>query len=53
VVDDDELTRNLMSRMLIRLGHAVQVAEDGQQALEILQRSFDMGPPIDVVFLDK
>jgi CheY-like chemotaxis protein len=53
VVDDDPLTRRLMSRMLRRLGHAVEEAEDGQVALGILERSWRGGPPIDVVFLDK
>lgn len=53
VVDDDPLTRRLMSRMLTRLGHLVQVAEDGQAAMTILERSWREGPGIDVVFLDK
>lgn len=34
VVDDDALTRRLMQRMLIRLGCAVETAENGKIALE-------------------
>lgn len=36
VVDDDALTRRLMTRMLNRLGCAVTTAENGSVALEIL-----------------
>lgn len=52
VVDDDPLTRRLMTRMLTRLGHTVQTASDGQAALDILTHSWAGGPTIDVVFLD-
>lgn len=56
VVDDDPLTRNLMSRMLQRLGHGVTTAEHGKAALELILKSHagDPGTPtFDVVFLDK
>ncbi|KAG9023299.1 hypothetical protein FRB95_013270 [Tulasnella sp. JGI-2019a] len=36
VVDDDPLTRTLMTRMLKRLGCEVETAENGQLALELL-----------------
>lgn len=36
VVDDDQLTRTLMTRMLTRLGCTVETASDGQEALDIL-----------------
>ncbi|KAG8876393.1 hypothetical protein FRB98_007321, partial [Tulasnella sp. 332] len=36
VVDDDPLTRTLMTRMLTRLGCQVETAENGQLALDIL-----------------
>ncbi|KAJ3034489.1 HisKA [Rhizophlyctis rosea] len=36
VVDDDKVTRLLMSRMITRLGHRVMVAEDGSCGLNIL-----------------
>lgn len=34
VVDDDEVMRDLLSRMLGRAGYAVQTAADGRNALE-------------------
>ena len=34
IVDDDEVMRDLLSRMLARAGYAVQTAFDGRNALE-------------------
>ena len=43
VVDDNEISRDLMRRQLERQGHSVTVAGNGQQALEIMEtRTFDM-----------
>lgn len=43
VVDDNEISRDLMCRQLERQGHTVSAAENGRQALEIMQtRTFDM-----------
>ena len=57
VVDDDPLTRKLMSRMLKRLGHSVVgTAENGQLALDLIRGSFEAragSQRIDIVFLDK
>jgi DNA-binding response OmpR family regulator len=36
VVDDNEMNRDMLSRRLTRQGHEVIVAEDGQQALQML-----------------
>jgi adenylate cyclase len=36
VVDDNEINRDLLSRYLSRLGHTVQAAPDGRQALEMI-----------------
>jgi adenylate cyclase len=47
VVDDNEVNRDLLSRYLARLGHTVQVASDGRQALEMI----DTGA-FDLVLLD-
>jgi osomolarity two-component system, sensor histidine kinase SLN1 len=38
VVDDDSLTRTLMSRMLSRMGCRVSLAENGEVALEMILR---------------
>ena len=43
VVDDEEMNRDLLSRRLERRGYAVEVATDGQQALDMVaERSFDL-----------
>ena len=56
VVDDDKLTRMMMSRMIQRLGHRVETAENGQIAYDKIESAWRSGPgakPVDVVFLDK
>lgn len=53
VVDDDALTRKLMSRMMTRLGCIVSDAENGALALEILLGKGDKPPRFfDIVTLD-
>jgi diguanylate cyclase (GGDEF)-like protein len=47
VVDDDEMTRDVLSRRLQRIGHAVAVARDGAHALELIAQQ-----PFDAVLLD-
>src|SRR5688572_33044980 len=37
IVDDNEMNRDMLSRRLTRQGHRVEVAENGQQALEMLK----------------
>jgi signal transduction histidine kinase/CheY-like chemotaxis protein len=52
VVDDDLLTRRLLSRMLTRLGHAVEQAENGLLALDKIREQSRGGRPYDLVLLD-
>lgn len=47
VVDDVEANRDLLSRRLLKLGYAVDLAEDGQRALDLLA-----GGGFDLVLLD-
>ncbi len=47
LVDDDEMTRDMLSRRLERIGYTVTPASDGDQALELIARE-----PFDVVLLD-
>jgi two-component system sensor histidine kinase/response regulator len=43
VVDDNEMNRDMLSRRLQRLGHTVEIAVDGKQALEMLEKqTFDL-----------
>lgn len=52
VVDDDALTRKLMSRMLERSNCAVETAENGEIALRTIKECMKNGKPFDLVFLD-
>lgn len=55
VVDDDPLTRTLMTRMLTRLGCEVETAENGQLALDILLGDDTLDRPprfFDMISLD-
>lgn len=47
VVDDNEMNRDILSRRLAKKGHALQVAEGGSQALEMIESS-----DFDLVLLD-
>lgn len=47
VVDDDEADRSILSAMLSREGHIVDLATDGEQAVELCRRV-----PFDVVMTD-
>ena len=47
VVDDNEMNRSLLARHLQRLGHTFDLAEDGVEAMNILQNG-----KVDLVLLD-
>ena len=47
VVDDDAMNRDMLSRRLARQGYTVAVAEDGEQALKMIE-----GQTFDLVLLD-
>jgi DNA-binding response OmpR family regulator len=49
LVEDDETTRNVMTRILVREGYLVLTAEGGHDALSVLKTPLS---PIDVVLLD-
>ena len=50
IVDDDELIREIYSMYLVRLGFDVLTAEDGSQALRMIEGRY--GPDIDLVLSD-
>ncbi|WVO16425.1 hypothetical protein L204_104101 [Cryptococcus depauperatus] len=55
VVDDDKLTRMLMSRMITRLGHVVTTAENGKVALDMIKSMLEKKEGainFDIIFLD-
>ena len=47
VVDDTEDIRDLMARMVVRLGHLADEAADGVEAVEAIQKA-----PYDIMLLD-
>jgi CheY-like chemotaxis protein len=54
MADGGRLTRRLMGRMLGRLGHRVQYADNGGSAVDMIRAAADgSAPPLDIVFLDK
>ncbi len=52
VMDDEEVIRSLSIDLLDALGHTVEVAEHGQEAVEKYQNAMTAGRPFDIVILD-
>ena len=52
VVDDTQLNRKLLVRLLERRGHTCEQAEDGLQGLEMVKTSMNAGNPYDSILLD-
>jgi PAS domain S-box-containing protein len=52
VMDDNEMIRDLLQQMLLRIGYTVEVARDGDEAVELYRREMDSGESFDAVILD-
>jgi two-component system, cell cycle sensor histidine kinase and response regulator CckA len=52
VMDDEELLRDLSREMICSLGHEVEVAKHGREALAKYQEAMAAGKPFDIVILD-
>jgi PAS domain S-box-containing protein len=52
VMDDDEVLQEITSEMLEFAGHEVEIAADGQQAVDMYQQAMKAGEPFDVVLAD-
>ncbi len=52
VMDDEEVVRDICSRMLRYMGHEVILAQDGEQAIDLYGKEMESGRPFDVVILD-
>ncbi len=52
VMDDDPLVRDVSTRMLSTLGHAVDLCEDGQSAIALYQKALTTSKPYDLAILD-
>jgi CheY-like chemotaxis protein len=52
VMDDEEAVRRVVGLTLWGMGHAVELAEDGQMAVEVYKKAKSLGRHFDVVILD-
>jgi two-component system, cell cycle sensor histidine kinase and response regulator CckA len=52
LMDDHETVRTIAGRMLKHLGYQVELAADGQQAIDIYQQRLQAGAPFDAVIMD-
>jgi two-component system, cell cycle sensor histidine kinase and response regulator CckA len=52
VIDDEEALRNLLAKILKRLGSEVECAREGAEAIELYQKAKASGLSFDVVLVD-
>jgi PAS domain S-box-containing protein len=52
VMDDDAVIQDVLGQMLIRLGYEVETVDEGQQAIEAIEKAVKDNNPFSVVFLD-
>ena len=52
VMDDEEMLRNLAKERLNRLGYDVELAKDGNEAIELYKKAMNSGKPFEAVILD-
>jgi PAS domain S-box-containing protein len=52
VMDDEEVVRNVAQKMITALGHEIELATDGESAIEKYRQAFASGNPFDLVILD-
>ncbi|MGB8992785.1 MAG: ATP-binding protein, partial [Desulfobaccales bacterium] len=52
VMDDDDLVRKVLGKMIVHLGYEAELTRDGQEAINIFTEAQEAGQPFDVVILD-
>jgi PAS domain S-box-containing protein len=52
LMDDEEIIRNIAAEMIRSLGHEVELAENGKEAIEKYRESMKTGKKFDVVIMD-
>ena len=52
VMDDEEMVRKIAGKMLTHLGHEVETAVDGQEAIELYRQAREAGAGFDLVIMD-
>jgi CheY-like chemotaxis protein len=52
LMDDEDIVRNIAGVMIRSLGHEVEVAEDGEEAIGKYREAIRSGRPFDIVIMD-
>jgi CheY-like chemotaxis protein len=52
VMDDEEMVRDFAKELLSEFGYDVELAEDGEEAIQIFSNAIESGKPFDAVILD-
>ncbi len=52
LMDDEDTIRNSVGRMLKRLGYVVELAEDGDEAINLYRKAQEAEEPFDAVLID-
>ena len=52
VMDDEELIRKMLEKLLKRIGYEPEFAKDGAEAIEMYQKARKSGTPYNMVILD-
>ena len=52
LMDDEKIIRNMVAKMLFHLGYEVELAEDGNKAIDLYKWAIKSGQPFDFVILD-
>ena len=52
VMDDEEMVRGIVAKMLKRCGYSVVTAPGGEEALALYKQAMAVGVPLDVVIMD-
>lgn len=52
IMDDEELIRDVTSKILTNTGYTVETSEDGEKAIELYKKAFLEEKPYDVVIMD-
>lgn len=52
IMDDEDIIRETLGKMLRRLGYTLSTAADGQEAINLYQKARQQNEPFDVVMMD-
>ncbi len=52
VMDDEQAIRNVVAKMLSHLGHSTELADCGEEAIEMYKQALNSDKPFDIVILD-